>query len=211
MHSELLRSERILEEGQSIPGTVTLVDGTVLENIDKVLICTGYHCSFPFLQQYHRDCSPPQEADGTALVTTGEQMHNLHKDIFYIPDPTLSFVGVPYHVATFTLFEFQAITIAAVLSGKAKLPTEEAMRDEYQKRVQIKGFGKSFHSLKGQDVEYVNSLLGWINRDSESSGGDVIEGHTQAWHAAYEDFCAALVNRSDSRKDVNVAYTPSNR
>ena len=40
-----------------------------------------------------------------------QQTHNLHKDIWYIPDPTLAFVGVPYHVATFSLFEFKSFRL----------------------------------------------------------------------------------------------------
>jgi cation diffusion facilitator CzcD-associated flavoprotein CzcO len=175
-------------DSQAIQGSVTLVNGEVLSNIDRVLICTGYHCSFPFLRDLHRDSIPPESADDEALVTDGTQIHNLHKDIFYIPDPTLAFVGVPYHVATFTLFEFQAIAIAAVVSGKAKLPTEQAMRDEYRRRVEEKGHGKAFHSLKGKDVEYANELLEWINEDRKAAGDQLIAGHTEKWHEAMLEF-----------------------
>jgi ACS family pantothenate transporter-like MFS transporter len=118
------------------------------------------------------------------LVTDGTQLHNLHKDIFYIPDPTLLFIGVPYFTATFTLFEFQAITAAAVLSGLADLPSEDAMRKEYEERVERKGYGKMFHSLRGVEVEYVNELLEWVNPTAKERGGQAIEGHSQTWHAA---------------------------
>jgi hypothetical protein len=168
-----------------IPGTVTLVDGQVLTNIDRVIICTGYHCTFPFLSEYHRDSVPASEADETVLVTDGLQMHNLHKDIFYIPDSTLAFVGVPYYTATFSLFDFQAITVAAVFSGKAPLPTETEMRAEYNKRVQEKGFGRAFHSLRGKDVDYVNELLAWINPGIVAAGGEPVEGHTKEWKEQY--------------------------
>ena len=187
-----------IEEAQPIPNTVTLADGKRLENIDRVLICTGYHCSFPFLREYHRDAQSVESADDTALVTDGSQMHNLHKDIFYIPDPTLSFVRVPYHVATFTLFEFQAIVVAAVYSGKAKLPSREPMRDEYQVRVREKGYGRKFHSLMGKEVEYANSLLDWINRDGQLIGENLVHGHTKEWHAAYAEFRATIMKRFES-------------
>lgn len=113
-------------------------------------------------------------------------MHNLHKDIFYIPDPTLAFVGVPYHVATFSLFEFQAIAVAAVFSGKAELPREEEMRKEYNKKIEEKGVGRAFHSLMGKDVEYANELLAWINPGIVAHGGKAVEGHTKEWKAQYE-------------------------
>lgn len=166
----------------AIPGTVTLVDGQVLTDIDHVVIATGYLCSYPFLSEYHRDTVPPEKADEEALVTDGTQMHNLHKDIFYIPDPTLAFIGVPYYTATFSLFEFQAIAVAAVFSGKAILPDEAERRAEYNKRVEEKGFGRTFHSLRGQDVEYANELLAWINPGIVAAGGKPVEGHTKEWH-----------------------------
>lgn len=93
----------------SIPATVTLKSGEKLCDIHKVVICTGYHVSLPFLRQFHADDTPVEDADPFTLVTNGQVTHNLHKDIWYIADPTLSFIGVPFHVATFSLFEFQAM------------------------------------------------------------------------------------------------------
>ena len=95
-----------------IPGTVTLETGEQLCDIDRVVLCTGYHVSYPFLQHLHADGCPAAEADEFVIATDGQQTHNLHKDIFYIPDPTLAFIGVPYHVATFSLFDFQAVALA---------------------------------------------------------------------------------------------------
>ncbi|TVY19863.1 Flavin-containing monooxygenase ustF2 [Lachnellula arida] len=173
-------------DNEAIPNTITLVNGQVLSGIDRVIICTGYHCAFPFLSPYHRDSIPASEADETALVTDGTQMHNLHKDIFYIPDPTLAFIGVPYHIATFSLFDFQAIAVAAVFSGKANTPSEEEMRAEYIEKLGQKGSGRAFHSLKGRDAEYVDELLAWINPGIVAAGGKAVEGHTEEWKAQYE-------------------------
>lgn len=89
-------------------GSVTLADGRNICHIDQIIVCTGYHVSFPYMRQYHADGIRSDEANATVLVTDGQQTHNLHKDIFYIPDPTLTFIGVPYHVATFSALEFQA-------------------------------------------------------------------------------------------------------
>jgi MFS transporter, ACS family, pantothenate transporter len=188
-----------LEPELPIPGTICLADGNTLEQIDRIVVCTGYQFSFPFLREYHRDNSTPENADDTTLVTCGQQMHNLHKDIFYIPDPTLSFIGVPFYVATFTLFEFQAIAVAAVYSGKAKLPNEEVMRAEYKARVANNKPGKPFNCLKGKDVEYANSLVDWINADNDSEGADAVQGHTNAWHEAYVAFIDELKRRSGAK------------
>jgi MFS transporter, ACS family, pantothenate transporter len=198
-NQSLCPMSRSLEADLPMTGTITLADGAILENIDRILICTGYHFSLPFLREYHRDFLTPESADDTTLVTNGEQVHNLHKDIFYIPDPTLSFIGVPFYVATFTLFEFQAIAVAAVYSGRAKLPVEDDMRSEYRERVAKKGVGKAFHSLKGQDIEYANSLVEWINGDSDSESGHAVEGHTYAWCEAFAAFHKKLERRSGAK------------
>lgn len=162
---------------------VTLVDGTILHDIDRVVPCTGYHFSLPFLPALHSDLTPPDAADEKLLVSDGTMLHNLHKDIFYIPDPSLAFVGVPFFTATFTLFEFQAIAVAAVFSGRAWVPSEQDMRVEYEERLKAKGVGKMFHSLRETEVEYVDSLVEWVNRDAEVSGGKRLQSHDEAWRA----------------------------
>ncbi|KAI9738410.1 MAG: hypothetical protein M1834_008913 [Cirrosporium novae-zelandiae] len=193
-----------LATDQAIPSSVALKNGTKLENIHNVIVCTGYHCSYPFLRTYHSNKTPTEPASDTVLVTDGIQTHNLHKDIFYIPDPTLAFIGVPYFTATFTLFEFQAIVLAAILSGKASLPTEEDMRTEYRQRMAEKGTGKAFHSLKNQEVEYVDQLMDWINTDGRKLGVKPIEGHTKEWHEANVDRMEKLRLRMEAKNGDEV-------
>ena len=180
-------SDNDLSHSEPIPYKVILRDKRVLTDIHRVIVCTGYHISLPFLSDYHSDGTPASQASDTILVTDGTQLHNLHKDIFYIPDPTLTFIGVPYFSATFTLFEFQAVALAAVLSGKAHLPSQEEMRNEYRERLQKKGSGKFFHSLRGEEIKYVKTLVEWVNRDGQKLGFKPVEGHTAAWHTANAD------------------------
>lgn len=113
----------------AILGKVVLVDGQVIEDIDRAVITTGFHFTLPFFPpEFHGDDVPREKADDKLLITDGTMLHNLHKDIFYIPDPTLAFTGIPFYTATFSLFEFQAITIAAVFSGQAEIPSTDEMR-----------------------------------------------------------------------------------
>ena len=172
-----------------IPGRVILQDGRILNDVDYIIIATGYITSYPFLPQLHSDTVPATEAGPDLLVTAdGEMAHNLHKDIFYIPDPTLAFVGVPYYVATFSLFDFQSQIVARVFAGKAILPPEDKMRGEYQARLSERGVGRSFHSLRGpgQEIAYVKDLVDWANRDAEMFGAEEMRGHSPAWVEAYE-------------------------
>ena len=168
------------------PGSVTLIDGRALTHIDRVVLCTGYHMTLPFLPSLHNDSLAPEQADETILVTDGTQFHNLHKDIFYIPDPTLAFVGVPFFTATFTLFEMQAILVSKIFSGQAWVPSEAEMRKEYNEKVEKKGYGRSFHSLMGAEIPYVAGLVEWVNSQIPITGGEKMEGHTEAFLQGYK-------------------------
>lgn len=198
---------RLAEDG-SLPGTVRLTSGHTLCNIHRVVLCTGYHMSYPFLSTHHSDTLSPEDADAKVLVTKdGQRTHNLHKDIFYIPDPTLAFIGVPYHVATFSLFEFQAMAVAAVFAGRAELPQEREMRDEYERKTAVKGAGRAFHSLKGygEEIGYVEELVGIVNQGAEERGEEKVEPHTRVWKEAYERRVVrmkALIEQAGERLQV---------
>lgn len=163
-----------------LPLNIRLKSGQILNNIDRIVLCTGYQMVLPFLPEY-TDHGEPVASPDSVIVTDGTQFHNLHRDIFFIPEPTLAFVGVSFYTATFTLFEFQAIAVAAVFSGAAQLPSVESMRTEYKTRVETKGHGRSFHSLKGEEVDYVKQIMDWVNRDRFAHGLPLIEGHTASW------------------------------
>ncbi|KIX07726.1 uncharacterized protein Z518_02380 [Rhinocladiella mackenziei CBS 650.93] len=187
--------ERRLDEKSSdsdpIPGKIILDDGQELTNIHSVVLCTGYIISYPFLPNLHSDTTPAHQADESVLVTAdGNMVHNLYKDIFYIEDPSLIFVGVPYHISTFSFFDMQAQSVARVLGGKASLPTQQEMRDDYAQRVKRSALGRDFHSLRGSNEEqaYVADLVEWMNRDAVRLGiEDKMQGHTPEWHEAKKD------------------------
>lgn len=176
-----------LSSEKPLPVTVHLKDtDQTIRDVHQIFICTGYHITLPFLARFHEDETLSDNASDTVLVTDGNQVHNLHKDIFYIGDPTLAFIGVPYYTATFTLFEFQAIVVAAVFAGIVKLPSRTSMRNEYQERLRIKGSGRGFHSLKDQEEIYVKDILDWVNSGKRNCGLPLVQGHTESWMKAKE-------------------------
>jgi hypothetical protein len=60
-----------------------------------------------------------QDADEQVIITADcRTVHNLHEDIFYIPDPT------------FSLYDFQAQVLASVFAGRVRLPSKTAMEVE---------------------------------------------------------------------------------
>ena len=198
-------------DSQPIPGTVILSSGQEICKIDHVIVCTGYHMSFPFMRQYHADGVRAEDADERVLITTGQQTHNLHKDIWYIPDPTMAFIGVPYHTATFSLFEFQAMALAAVFSGKAPLPSQAMMRAEYQARLEHKGAGRTFHSLKGDghELAYVRELVELVNGTGPTPD-QAMKGHSQKFLKAYERRRTRLGALFGKERDPEVAARASN-
>ncbi|ORX90129.1 FAD/NAD(P)-binding domain-containing protein [Basidiobolus meristosporus CBS 931.73] len=163
-------------------------DGKSITGVDQIIICTGYVFNFHFLEELHDDPHINATRGGRApspdkvLVTGGDQVFNLHKDIFYIPNPTLSFVGIPFHIATFSLFEFQAYAVSRVYALQAKVPSESEMRREWQSRLERKGPGREFHAL-GSDLEqeYIKEILTWINHDGALSGRPKVLGHGERW------------------------------
>ncbi|CAM1510674.1 Fc.00g010090.m01.CDS01 [Cosmosporella sp. VM-42] len=182
-------TETRLDPLAPIPGQIILKDGQVLKDIDNVIVATGYITSYPFLSQFHFDDKDLEEAGPETLVTAdGNMVHNLYKDIFYIEDPSLSFIGVPYHNATFSLFDFQAQAVARVLTGKSGIPKRETMRQEYDKLLATKGLGRKFHSLaeEGAEVAYVKDLVDWVNGDAVGSKLEPMVGHSEEWIDIYK-------------------------
>ncbi|KOS20359.1 Thiol-specific monooxygenase [Escovopsis weberi] len=185
--------ESTLADGAPIPGSIHLHGGEVLEagTVDHVIFTTGFLNSLPYLSHLHEDDTAPEDAGPRTLVTSdGSLTHNLHKDIFYIPDPTLAFIGLPSDSATFHVFDFQAQVVARVFAGKAELPSEAAMREEYAQLVRDKGLKKrSLHSLRAAgEIEYVQALVDWCNRDAERLGAEQIKGHSDEWKQQRQHF-----------------------
>ncbi len=142
-------------------------------------------------------------SENEVLVTDGDSVHNLYRDVFYIPDPTLTFIGVSINTATFSFFEYQAISIARVFSGKARLPSLEGCRAEYRAQVSERGNGKFLHLLgKEGEIKYVQETVEWLNREAEVYGVEKIEGHSQAWHEVSRQTLPMMAKRNGINLDV---------
>ncbi|KUI61323.1 Thiol-specific monooxygenase [Cytospora mali] len=177
--------------GAPIQGTVHLTDGRILSDIHHVIIASGYQTTYPFLKGLESDSIPVDDADDKIIITADKCVtHNLHKDIFYIPDPTLTFVGVPYYTSTFSMFDFQAEVVARVYADLARLPSEEVMKAEHAARKSQGEKGKAFHSLIRNQVTYMDDILSWVNDGIEEKGLDRMRGVDDEWYRAHEDFKA---------------------
>ncbi len=107
-------------------------DAPALENIDHFIYCTGYEYQFPFLE--------------TSLVKVENNwVTPLYRDIVAPTDTTLAFIGLPFHVIPFPLFEYQAKWWVNALSGNNSLPSVDVM---------MKGINDKIHEQDDAGIEY---------------------------------------------------------
>lgn len=92
--------------------------------------------------------------------------------MFYIADATLAFLGVSLYITTFPFYEFQALAIAAVFAGRARLEDRAARRAAYEVLLERRGGeGKMMHAHHDEEVEYVEGLVKWLNAEAGVLGG----------------------------------------
>lgn len=130
-------------------GTVHLIDGTRLPDVDDVLLCTGYSYDLSFLS----------ENSGLSVSSDGRYISGLVSHCVSLSQPTLSLVGVPYNVLPFPLFEDQALFHSRVLSGVVSLPALQRLRDlEVSEERAIGAPKKYMHKLMDRQWEYRRRL-----------------------------------------------------
>ncbi|XP_072962418.1 flavin-containing monooxygenase FMO GS-OX-like 4 [Typha angustifolia] len=127
-------------------GQVVFQDGSSVY-VDVIMHCTGYKYHFPFL-----------ETDGIVTVDDN-RVGPLYKHVFP-PElaPGLSFIGLPWKVIPFPLFELQSKWVAGVLSGRIDLPTKEEMMEDaetFYSKLENAGQPKRYtHNLSTIQFEY---------------------------------------------------------
>lgn len=102
--------------------TVRFSDGSA-EEIDDIIYCTGYHTTFPFLDE--------------EIFTAEDNRVRLYRRIFLPEDPSLCFVGAFQAVsnAFLPMFEAQARLVAAHLSGEYVPPPKEEMERDIEREI----------------------------------------------------------------------------
>jgi cation diffusion facilitator CzcD-associated flavoprotein CzcO len=149
-----------------------LKDGSRIKGIEAILFCTGYLYSFPFLKTY--------VSGQDAIITDGARVRRLYRQMFYIPDPTLSVVGMQWKIIPMPMAESQGAVIARVLSGRLALPGEADMRESEKVDLRVNGEGRNFHCYSfPNDVEYSRELYQWAEEAEPASFGFKAEQWTK--------------------------------
>lgn len=151
----------------TVDGRVTFVDGSVLDDIDVVVFCTGYITNFPFFGEQRSFESENKE--GSLFVTNGKCVLDTYRDIFLARDPTLAFVGAPSHLINVDTFFYQGQTVGRVWAGLARLPNEEHMLAHIKARVlPFPWYDLNFRASQLNGL----TLITWLNHHAELLGVD---------------------------------------
>jgi hypothetical protein len=137
-------------------GRIQFTDNTYLDDIDAVIYCTGYKASFPFWNQ---------KANGRPLWDyKSDKMEGCYWHTFFRDFPNLGIVGLP-RTLTFRSFEYQAIALARLWSGRNSLvlPSLDAQkRWEVQQYEKTRAQHRKFHDItweNGETTEYLEYLF----------------------------------------------------
>ncbi|NP_001171913.1 flavin-dependent monooxygenase FMO3 precursor [Bombyx mori] len=120
------------------------------DEVDVVFLCTGYLYNFPFL---HESCN---------ISVEDNCVEPLYKHLVNIHHPTMCFIGVPYYVCAFSMFDLQVRYYIRSINGTFSLPSTEEMIahwEEEKKDRASRGYTKRQAHMMGPDQEkYYASL-----------------------------------------------------
>ena len=128
---------------------VVLTNGERIRDVDAVLFCTGYWYRFPFLT--------------AESVSVGDNwVRGLYRQIVAVEYPSLAFIGLPFRIVPFPLFQRQARWFARSLAGDFSLPTLENRRRHHAREIaRLRRSGvaeRHFHRLGDAQIDYMNRL-----------------------------------------------------
>ncbi|KAB7507516.1 Flavin-containing monooxygenase FMO GS-OX-like 1 [Armadillidium nasatum] len=121
-----------------------LKDDTFIE-ADAIIYCTGYEYVFPFLSS---SCN---------ITVEDNQVKTLYKHMINSAFPTMSFIGIPFQICPFPLFDVQAQYIVQLIEGNIQMPLHDDVVKEMEQSSIPK---KHYHKLGifGKQQMYLEDL-----------------------------------------------------
>lgn len=147
-------------------GRIVFEDDSYLDDIDTVIYCTGYKASFPFWNSRNNG-RHFWDYENNKLIKN--YLHTFFQDF-----TTLAIVGVP-RTLTFRSFEYQAIALARLFSGRQSVnlpPVEEQERWEKDREERTKREGLKYHDI-GWDH---NETMNWLGTLHDIAGLGLLTG-----------------------------------
>ncbi|HYH58128.1 MAG TPA: NAD(P)-binding domain-containing protein [Thermoleophilaceae bacterium] len=126
---------------------VRFVDGSV-EQVDRIVWCTGYKITFPFLDDH--------------LVPTRDNEVRLYRRVVHPDLPGLYFIGLIQPLgAIMPIAEAQSEWIADVIEGNAGLPSPESMHasiDKDARKLRKRYVASKRHTIQVDFFEYMREV-----------------------------------------------------
>lgn len=179
-------TRRGMVSGLHPDGRVEFSQGPELQHADTIIYCTGYVYRYRFLEGH----------PSTAHLSGQQHVPGLYQHMF-VPalGHSLAFVGVPWKVVPWPLFQLQATLVARLLSGRAELPPqadqEAAVEQHYQWLREVGRPLRYCHMLDALQWPYDDWLV-------QAAGADV-PPLSETWRPAM--YGASRVNRSSHPED----------
>ncbi|CCH43936.1 Flavin-containing monooxygenase [Wickerhamomyces ciferrii] len=121
---------------------IVLQSGHRLQNVDNVILATGYHVKSPIFDDDVLEYSIPSGQDS---ATSRSRARNNYLHTFNIEDPSIAFVGRLVVQAACRNAEAEAAAIAGVWSGYSKLPSKEEQYEWELQKIISAGGEEYFH------------------------------------------------------------------
>jgi trimethylamine monooxygenase len=134
---------------QKVEGKIAHFKDGSTQEIDAIVLCTGYLHHFPFLE------------DSLRLKTRNRLYPpNIYKGIFWWGNPKLMYIGMQDQYYTFNMFDAQAWYARDFVLGRIKLPSISDQAADMTKWVGLEeNLANPFEAIDFQ-TEYVRDLLG---------------------------------------------------
>lgn len=168
--------------------SVVFTDGSSVNDVDSIILATGYEFLVPFLSRIPKDSgiktpalvtAPATTANSTstpALTTNLRYIFPLYEHIFSLspafPPTALAFVGLPVLIANCPSDRAQALFISHAFADPSVLPSRAEMLESLVAReaaVRARGFDPYYvgHKMLGGDDEaqaYQNALVRFLKQ-----------------------------------------------
>ncbi len=204
---------------QKVEGKTAYFKDGSSQDVDAIVLCTGYLHHFPFL-------------DESLRLKTRNRLYppQIYKGIFWWANPKLMYIGMQDQYYTFNMFDAQAWYARDVVLSRIKLPgydvqandinkwvaLEEALEDPFQAidfqteyvrdllsatdypRLDVDMVAKLFKEWEHHKVE---GILTYRDRSYPSTlTGNVAPVHHTPWIKALDDSLEAFLNQPDAAK-----------
>lgn len=125
--------------------TAYFKDGTSVDNLDCIILCTGYRHNHSFMAKPLR-----LYCYGNPYIPS-----NLYKGIFWLDEPRLAYLGMQNQLYTLNMFDIQAALVRDVFLGYVNLLDEN---DEERRREEISQWQAREKTLAAEDHEGFSDL-----------------------------------------------------